>query len=309
MTAGTKAQLQIHFCVVLWGFTAIFGRLISLPAAPLVWWRMLIVTALLGLVPRVWRAARAMPGRLLAAYAGVGMLIALHWLCFYASIKLSNASVGATCMGLTPIFLAVIEPFVTRRAFDVRELLLGAFVLPGVALVVGGVPAGMRLGIAVGVLSSFFVALFGAVNKRLVGRSDELAVTAIELGAGALLLTLLAPFLPHEGPAFVVPGMRDAGFLLVLAVCCTIVPFTLSLVALRHLSAFGAQLAINLEPIYVILLAMVLFGEQRELSPSFYAGVAIILGSVLIHPWLRKTKPEADPPGTAAVRATTEGHG
>ncbi len=295
MTQTSKAQLQIHFCVVLWGFTAIFGRLITLPALPLVWWRMLLVAVILALVPKVWREVRALPIGLIAAYAGIGALIALHWLAFYGSIKLSNASVGATCMGLGPAFLAICEPLLTRRRFDPRELLLGLAVIPGVVLVVGGVPVEMRTGIAVGVIAALLVAIFSALNKRLVGRGNPLAVTGIELGSGALLLTILAPLIPHEGPAFLLPGTRDALLLVTLAVVCTLLPFALSLVALRHLSAFGAQLAINLEPVYVILIAMVLFGEQRELSLSFYLGVAVILGSVVAYPLLRRT-PVEEPP-------------
>jgi drug/metabolite transporter (DMT)-like permease len=286
------AHLQIHTCVLLWGFTAILGKMISLPALPLVWWRMLIVSVILALVPRVRRAWRAMPRPLVATYAGIGVIIALHWLTFYGSIKLSNASVGATCMALGPVFLAVIEPLIVGRRFDPRELILGAAMIPGVVLVVGGVPTGMRLGIAIGALSALFVAIFGTLNKRFVERADPLAVTGIELGAGALLVTLVAPFFPHTGPAFPLPGMRDSILLAVLAIGCTLLPFTLSLVALRQLTAFGAQLAVNLEPLYAIIIAILLLGEQRELGSRFYLGVAIILGVVLIYPFVAR-KPVA----------------
>jgi drug/metabolite transporter (DMT)-like permease len=288
MTETQRAQLQIHFCVLLWGFTAILGKLISLAALPLVWWRMLIVVALLALVPRVWRGLRAMSLQLVAAYAGVGVLVALHWLTFYGSIKLSNASVAATCMALATVFTALIEPWLTGKRFSKRELALGIAVLPGVALVVGGVAPSMRLGIAVGAISAAFVAVFGSLNKRLVEHADPLTVTAIELGAGTLALTLLAPLMPtlfpvFDGVLFALPAGRDFAYLLLLAVVCTLLPFSLSLVALRHMSAFSAQLAINLEPVYAILL-----GEQRELSPQFYLGVAIILIAVIVHPMLSR---------------------
>jgi drug/metabolite transporter (DMT)-like permease len=293
MTETQRAQLQIHFCVLLWGFTAILGKLISLAALPLVWWRMLIVVALLALVPRVWRGLRAMSLQLVAAYAGVGVLVALHWLTFYGSIKLSNASVAATCMALATVFTALIEPWLTGKRFSKRELALGIAVLPGVALVVGGVAPSMRLGIAVGAISAAFVAVFGSLNKRLVEHADPLTVTAIELGAGTLALTLLAPLMPtlfpvFDGVLFALPAGRDFAYLLLLAVVCTLLPFSLSLVALRHMSAFSAQLAINLEPVYAILLAILLLGEQRELSPQFYLGVAIILIAVIVHPMLSR---------------------
>lgn len=287
----SNPYLQIHICVVLWGFTAVFGRLITLHALPLVWWRMLLVAAVLSLSPRVWREVRRLPMRLLAAYSAVGMVIALHWLTFYGSIKLANASVGATCMALSPVFLAFIEPLVVKRKFNYRELLLGAAMIPGVVLVVGGVPSGMRVGIAVGALSALFVAIFGTFNKLLVHHADPLAVTAIELTAGAALLTIITAVMPGSGSSFVLPGTRDAIYLVILAVGCTIVPFTLALVALRKLTAFAAQLAVNLEPVYAIILASTLLGEHHELGLTFYAGVAIILTLVLVYPLVIHTAP------------------
>jgi drug/metabolite transporter (DMT)-like permease len=305
MQAASKARLQIHFCVLLWGFTAILGKLITLPALPLVWWRMLLVMAALLLMPKVWRGLRAMPPRLLLAYAGIGVLVSLHWLTFYASIKLSNASVGATCIALGPVFLAFIEPWIAKRRFDPRELVIGAVVVPGVMMVVGGVPHDMRLGIAVGVLSALFVALFGSLNKRMVEHGDPLTVTCIELGTGTLFLTLLAPLLPHSGPAFMLPNPHDALMLLVLSFGCTLLPFTLALVALRHLSAFGTQMVTNLEPVYAIVLAILLLGEQRQLDRWFYAGVVVILAAVFAHPLLNRRQRGTKQP---ELLGTSESH-
>jgi drug/metabolite transporter (DMT)-like permease len=305
MQPVNQARLQIHFCVLLWGFTAILGKLITLPALPLVWWRMLLVTGALLLVPRVRRHLRAMSWRLIGAYAGIGVLVSLHWLTFYAAIKLSNASVGATCIALGPVFLAFIEPWIARRKFDPRELLIGVAVVPGVVMVVGGVPADMRIGIAVGVLSALFVALFGSLNKRMVESGDPLTVTFIELGTGTVFLTLLAPLLPHQGALFVLPGLHDALLLLALAFGCTLLPFTLALVALRHMSAFGTQMVTNLEPVYAIVLAVVLLGEQHELDHWFYLGVVVILAAVFVHPLLRRKQRVTTQP---ELLGTTESH-
>jgi len=307
-----KATLQIHLCVALWGFTAILGKLISLPALPLVWWRMVLVVAALALLPPCWRGLRAIPNRQKLAYAGIGALVALHWLTFYGAIKLSNASIGATCMALATVFIAIIEPWLAKRPFSRRELALGITVVPGVALVVGGVAPGMRIGIVVGAVSALFVALFGSLNKRFAGHHDPLAVTALELGAGIALLTMLAPLMPILFPAFAgnpfaLPGARDFGFLLGLALACTLLPFVLSLVALRHISAFAAQLAVNLEPVYAIVLAILLLGEQRELTPTFYLGVAIILGAVLLQPLLSRPRALAHPETLATSEAKGAG--
>jgi drug/metabolite transporter (DMT)-like permease len=305
MQPANLARLQIHFCVLLWGFTAILGKLITLPALPLVWWRMLLVAAALLLLPRVRRHLRAMPWRLIGAYAGIGVLVSLHWLTFYAAIKLSNASVGATCIALGPVFLAFIEPWLTRRRFDPRELLIGVAVVPGVVLVVGGVPAGMRIGIAVGVLSALFVALFGSLNKRMVESGDPLTVTFIELGTGTVFLSLLAPMLPHQGALFVLPDAHDTLLLLALSFGCTLLPFSLALVALRHMSAFATQMVTNLEPVYAIVLAIVLLGEQHELDHWFYLGVIVILAAVFAHPLLHRKRRVTEQP---ELMGTAESH-
>ncbi|WP_374013729.1 DMT family transporter [Pseudoxanthomonas koreensis] len=307
-----RAHLQIHACVLLWGCTAILGKLITLPALPLVWWRMLLVVAALAMLPRVWRGLRALAPRLALAYAGIGAVVALHWLTFYGAIKLANASVAATCIALAPVFIAVIEPWVARRPFRLRELALGIAVLPGVALVVGGVPDGMRLGVAMGAVSALLVAVFGSLNKRLVEHADPLTVTALELGAGAIVLTALAPLMPTLVPALagellVLPGLRDGALLVLLALACTLLPFALALVALRQLSAYTVQLVTNLEPVYAIALAALLLGEQHELSLQFYLGVAIILGAVFFDPLLGRRRPGGAAPhpevlGTAEAK-------
>ena len=284
-----RALLQIHFCVVLWGFTAILGKLISLPAFELVWWRMLLVVAAIALWPPVWRSLARLDRATWLRFGGAGVIVALHWFTFYGSIKLANASVAATCMALCPLMMAVVEPWIAGSRFDPRELLIGIAALPGVALVVGGTPPEMRAGIAVGVVSAVLVVIFGSLNKRYVLRADPLVMTWVELGAGTAFLTLLALALPGTG--FLLPDDRDFALLATLAIACTLLPFTLSLHALRHTSAFTAQLAVSLEPVYAVLLAIVLLGEQRELTPWFYLGVAVIVGSVLAHTLIKLRAP------------------
>ncbi len=291
MSPANRAWLQIHFCVILWGFTAILGKVISLPALPLVWWRMTLVTVALMFVGRFWTGLAKLSTRLTAIYAGVGVLVALHWLTFYGAIKLSNASVAAACMALAPMFVAFVEPVVVRRRFDVRELLFGLAVIPGIVLIVGGTPVGMRTGIAAGILSAFLVSIFSALNKRFVAGGDALSITGLEMGAGAVFLTLAAPLLPMSETVFVMPHSQDAILLFILAMGCTLLPYALSLVALRHLSAFTTTLALNMEPVYAIGLAIILLGEQRELGPAFYAGVVIIFLVVFGHPLIAYSGP------------------
>jgi drug/metabolite transporter (DMT)-like permease len=289
MPPERRALLQIHLCVLLWGFTAVLGKLITLPAVGLVWWRMLGVCVLLLPLPRVIGALRRMPPRLMLVYAGIGTLVAAHWLTFYGAIKLANASVAATCMALGSVFAAVLEPWLVGRRLSRRELALGVAAVPGVALVVGGIPEGMRVGFAIGALSAALSALFTVLNKRWATQGDALAVTWVEMAAGWALIGLALPLLaaiPGVDAGLPLPSPADAALLGVLVVACTILPFALSLVALRKVSAFSMQLALNLEPVYAIVLAILLLGEHRELTPAFYAGVGLVLGAVFAQPLL-----------------------
>ena len=287
MNAHRRALIELHICVVLWGFTAILGKLITLPATQLVWWRMLLVTVALACFPRVWRALKYITPRQMLVFAGIGGVVALHWLAFYGSVKLANASVAATTMALAPAVTALIEPAITGSRFERHNLLLGILVIPGVALVVGGIPDSMHLGFWVGVISAALAALFNALNKRFLGHHDAMAVTWLELGAGFLVLAAIAAFAAPNGAGVVLPSVRDGAWLLVLAILCTLIPFAVSLATLRHLSAFTAQLAINLEPVYAIAIAILFLGEARELDAMFFLGVAIVLAAVFGHGWLQ----------------------
>ena len=286
MNPHRRALLELHACVVLWGFTAILGKLITLSAVQLVWWRMLLVTLALACFPRAWRALRGMSARDVAVFAGIGCVIALHWLCFYGSVKLANASVAATTMALAPVAVALSEPWLTGARFERHNLVLAILVIPGVTLVVGGMPSDMHLGFWVGVASAVLAGVFNLLNKRHLGQQDAMAVTWIELGAGFLLLTVVLPFTAPAGGGFVLPSVQDSAWLLVLAIFCTLIPFVLALRSLRHLSAFTTQLAVNLEPVYAILLAVIFLGEARELGLFFFIGVLIVLAGVFGHGFL-----------------------
>jgi len=289
--AERKAFWQIHFCVLLWGFTAILGKLITLPAQALVVWRMLLVSVFLAVLPRVWRGLRILPPRLIAIYAGIGVIVALHWLTFYGAIKLANASVAVSCLALGSIFTAIIEPMLTGKPHARSEILLGLMVIPGVYLLIGGVPLSMHLGIAVGILSSLLTAVFATLNKRYVHEADPESVTFIEMSVGALALAGASALYFGVDATFIRPDLYNFSLLLVLAILCTLLPFILSLHALRHISAFSTQLALNLEPVYAIVIAALWLREYQELTPQFYAGVAVILSAVFVQPLLLRKRP------------------
>jgi drug/metabolite transporter (DMT)-like permease len=281
MSVQRTALLQMHCCVVLWGVTAVLGKSITLPAWSLVWWRMVIVSVTAMLIPAVWRGLLQMSRRTVAVFASIGIVIALHWLAFFGAIKAANASVAVSCLAVAPVFTALLEPLLTRSRFHWRDLLIGIAAIPGVLLVVGGTPSGMRGGLAAGLMSAGLAALFATLNKRHLQSADPLTVTAIELAAGTAFLTMIACWMPDVDSFPALPPWRDVWLLLVLALLCTLLPFVLVFRALRHISAFSCQLACSLEPVYAIGLAALLFNEQRDLDWRFYAGVLVILTAVL----------------------------
>ena len=278
-----QAYLQLHTCVILWGFTAILGRLISLSAVQLVCWRMTLVTVVLLAIRRTWVGVARMSRRSIFAFLAIGLIVALHWVAFYTSIKISNASVAVACLGLGSIFAAIIEPIVMRRPHERLELLLGVLAVPGVVLIVGGVPLDMRLGIAAGVAAAFLSAIFTTLNKRFASNGDPFAITCLEMTAGAVVLCVPAVF-----SGLTMPTQMDTIWLVVLAVACTLLPFVMWIRSLKYVSAFSTLLILNLEPVYAILLAAVLFREYEELTPLFYGGTAIVLLTVLLQPQLRR---------------------
>lgn len=283
--------LQIHISVFLWGFTAILGKVITLAALPLVFWRVSIVTLCLFLWLPVWRQLARVDGRDFRLAVGNGVLVVLHWLCFYGSIKAANASVAATCMALAPVCLSVVEPLWRRQPFVLRDLGVALACIPGVALVVGGIPDSMYWGMLLGVLAAFLAAIFSLINKSLAMRMPAMAVTTIQMSTGAVVLGLSIPAWSLFGLELPMPDGSDLGWLIVLAIACTLLPFALSLVALRKISAFSAQLAVNLEPVYAIGLAALMLGEGGELRWTFYLGVLLILAAVLGYAFWPRARP------------------
>ena len=278
-----QAYLQLHACVVLWGLTAILGRLISLPAVELVHWRMALVSIVLLGLRRTWVGLAGTPRHSIVVFVAIGSVVAAHWVAFYTSIKISNASVAVACLGLGSIFAAIIEPIVMRRPHERLEILLGVLAVPGVVLIVGGVPLEMRLGIAAGMVAALLSAIFTTLNKRFGSDGDPFAITCLEMSAGAVLLGVPAVF-----SGLTMPGQMDAIWLMVLAIVCTLLPFVMWIQSLKYVSAFSTLLILNLEPAYAIVLAAALFQEYEDLTPLFYGGTAIVLLTVVLQPQLRR---------------------
>lgn len=299
----SAAYLQIHIAVLLFGFTAILGKLIVFEQLPLVWHRLWISVLGLALVPGVLRGIRKLSWPDVLRFSGIGVLVSIHWVTFYGSIKLADSSsIALACLATSTLFTSLLEPLITRSRFQSIELLLGVLVIVGLYLVLN-VGEAYYTAIVVGLISAFFAALFSVLNKRYLQHHNTLSVSTIELMAGFIFISLVIPiyegeFFPDDYSLFrddlvsdlPIFGMHIHSFvyLIILGLLCTSLAYALSLQALKELSAFTTNLTINLEPIYGILMAAFFFQENNDLNLWFYLGTAIILLSVLAHPFLIK---------------------
>lgn len=271
-----KAFFKLHLSILLAGFTGLFGKLIDLNEGLLVWYRMLFASLFLFLWLG-WNGRLQRPGfRETLRLATPGLLLAFHWVFFYGSIKASNVSIGVICFSLVGFFTAALAPLVDRRRFSVRELIFSLLTVAGVLLIFQ-LDVRYRAGILLGIVSSALCALFTLVNQRIGANRPSSLLLAYEMAGGFTGLSCVLPFYLHFFPSAPFwPSAADLGYLLLLSSVCTIGVYLLQIQVLKVISAFTVSLSYNLEPLYSILLAMLLFGEGRQLNYAFYIGLALI---------------------------------
>lgn len=281
-----KAFLQLHGAVLLAGFTGILGRLITLNEGLLVWYRLLITSLTLWILFFLKKRLQFLSFRDIAAITGVGAIAALHWVTFYGSIKYANVSVALVCFSAIGFFTAIMEPLIVRKRINWTELMLGLIAIAGISLIFHFDPQ-YKTGIIVGLLSALLGSIFPILNRQLLQKHSPETVTLYELSGGFLFLTVLLPFYLQYFPAdHILPTLSDLGWLLVLAWFCTVWAFHLSMNALRKISAFTVNLTYNLEPLYGIALAFVVYREDKLLTGTFYIGLLFIVISVMLQTWL-----------------------
>jgi drug/metabolite transporter (DMT)-like permease len=277
-----KAFIRLHIAVLLAGLTGVLGKLISLNEGLLVWYRLLLTAPSLWLLALLRKQDVRIARRDVWRIFGIGGIAALHWVAFYGSIKYSNVSVSLLCFSAIGFFTAIIEPLVLRHRVDVVELLLGLLVIVGIFFIFQVDPH-FKTGIIIGLISALLGSIFPVLNKRILLRVSPENVTLYELSGGFLVLSALMPLYLWLFPApSLLPGWQDLGWLLILAWACTVLAFNLSMSALQKISAFTVNLSYNLEPIYGILLAFLLFREDKYLSGGFYVGFFLILLSIVL---------------------------
>ena len=277
-----KALIQLHIAVFLAGFTAILGVLIKLNEGLLVWFRLLLSVIALLILQYYTKQLQKLPLKQALKIGSIGIIVAIHWVAFYGSVKYANVSVALVCFSATSFFTALFEPLILQRKINYIELALGAMAIVGIYIIFDFHPQ-YKLGIIFGLVAAMGSALFPIFNKIFLQNHSPQTVTLYELSGGLVALSVLIPiYLLQFSATYYLPTFSDWVWLLVLALLCTVLSFNLQLNALKKLSAFTTNLTYNLEPVYGIILAFIFFKENEYLNTSFYVGVLFILLAVIL---------------------------
>jgi drug/metabolite transporter (DMT)-like permease len=276
------ALIRLHTAVFLWGFTGVLGRAISLNEGWLVWWRMFITAISLWIVFYFLKLIRKISVKNFLKIAAIGTVLSLHWLTFYGSIKYANVSIALTCLSTTGLLSAIVEPLFFRRRINPYELVLGLFALAGIALIYV-TNLSFSTGIYVGLISALLTVIVSVMNKKLISGFQPEAITLYQLTGGFVGLTILMPVYNFLFPAIQkMPQQYDWLWLIILSWCCTILTFMLYINALKKVSAFTVNLTLTLEPVYGIILAFLIYHENKTLSKYFFLGFGLILIAVFL---------------------------
>ncbi|MFY0598843.1 MAG: EamA family transporter [Cyclobacteriaceae bacterium] len=281
---------MLHLLVMIWGFTAILGALISLPSVELVFYRTLISS--LGLLILIWAWKKSIFLKHKKDYLVVlvGILIAGHWILFFLAARVANISICLAGIATCSLWTSFLEPLFSRRRIKPFEVILSVIAFAGIA-VVFNVEFDNVFGFVLAVISAFLAAVFTVINSKLIKRIDPYVITFYEMMGACVSIALFFPFymgLSPSGELSLVPTLSDWGYLIVLSIVCTVFAYSYSVLLMKRLSAFFVNLTTNLEPVYGIAMALLLFPEKEKMTSGFYLGTGLILLSVLIYPVLNR---------------------
>ncbi|MBX2946454.1 MAG: DMT family transporter [Cyclobacteriaceae bacterium] len=288
--ATTTDYLKLHFIVFLWGFTAILGLLISIPTVEMVFYRTLLAALGMG-VFMAWskgsfKVSKSDGIKLLL----IGFIVCLHWLAFFGSARASNASVSLVGFATNSLWAALLEPWMNRNRVKKFELLLGIVVIVGL-YVIFSFNFEYKLGLALGIAAGFSAALFSVLNAKMVRRVDSYAITFYEMVGAFIATAVFLPIYKHTlaaGELKLIPSLMDWVYIALLAWVCTVYAFSMAVKLMKKLSVFFIQLTLNLEPVYGIIMALIILGDSEKMGFNFYVGTLIIISAVASYPWLKK---------------------
>lgn len=284
-----KSTLHFHFIVFIFGFTAILGKLISIDAVSLVWYRMVLATAVVALFMAVRRISFALSTKQLYIMLICGVLIALHWLFFFHAVKVSNVSVTLSIMSSGALITALVEPIFYKRSFVWYEIVLGLIVVVALGLIMQ-----TEYHYIEGMMFAFIAILlsvaFTLINGKAIHKSDARVMSVYQLGAGAVCMSIILLMQGKFTVEFFSISKTDILWISILVIVCTAYAFVVSIAVMRHLTPFSLMLAINMEPVYGILFGILIFGSDEKMSFAFYIGTLLILLSVLTNGFLKLKK-------------------
>lgn len=288
--ATTKDYINLHFLVFLWGFTAILGKLVTIPAVEMVFYRTLLAAIGIGVMMLFWKTPFKVSTPDLFKMLLTGSVVAIHWLTFFVSGRISNPSTSLVGFATCSLFAAFIEPLVKRQRIKFVEVALGVVVVFGLYIIFS-FDFKYPLGLFLGILSGLTVAIFATINSLLVKKIESPVITFYEMAGATLTIALFFPWykdnLAADGQLHLVPSGLDWLWISILSFVCSVYAYVVAIELTKKLSVFFIQLSLNLEPVYGIILALIIFGESEVMSVSFYVGTLIILGAVMSYPFLK----------------------
>ncbi|WP_284653382.1 DMT family transporter [Flavobacterium terrisoli] len=284
-----KSYLHLHLIVFIWGFTAILGALITLDALPLVWFRMLFAVGFIVIYIYYKKLPLKVPPKILLQFLFSGLIIALHWFTFFHAIKISNVSITLACLSTGALFASLIEPVLYGKKIVPYEVFFGLLVVVGLYIIFN-VEGNYFWGIVTALTCAFLSALFSVINSRLVKSYDATVISFYELSGGVVFFTFILLFGQSFSIEFFQLSMKDLIYLLILSSVCTAYAFIASTAVMKFLSPYTVMLTINLEPIYGIILAVLIFEDKEKMSFEFYIGAVIILITVLLNAVIKTRK-------------------
>ena len=286
MSEKTKSLLLLHFVIFLFGFTGILGKLISLNSYDLVFYRVLMAFPVLLIFVLLTKRFKFQP-KMFFSLIGIGVITALHWLTFFESIKLMNVSIALACLSSASFFTALLEPLILKTKVNKKDLLLGLLVISGVCIMFK-TNSGTVLGISIALVSAFLAALFTVLNGQVIKHHAPSLISMYEMLGGILLLIPI--LLIKDGGLPALPQGDDWLWMVILSVLCTAFAFVAAVRVMKHISPFTVALSVNLEPIYAIVLAFIIFKEHQDLGFNFYLGASIIFVAVFAKGLYRQSK-------------------
>ncbi len=288
MRDNLKNYLRLHFIVFVWGWTAVLGKIITLPPLQLIWMRVaLAFTGMLAFA--VYIRAGIFPSRgTVLKLLGIGVIVGIHWICFYGAVKVSNVSVTLACFSTGTLFTAFIEPVFYKRKVLWYEILFGLVVI-GALLMIFNVETQYKLGMLLGAGAALTSSFMGVLNGIMTRQNNNPAVISMYemIGCWACVSAFLFIRHPETGSALFTISWHDWFYLLILSICCTTVPFIIGVHILRHVSPYTVSLTLNLETIYGIIFAFFIFHKTEKMSATFYAGALIILATIFANAALK----------------------